>query len=237
MVDIIEISITAVGAFLAICMFTTLYGKSNPLYALAEESYIGFGTALTVIWNLLFIYNTGVLGITQAGKYALIFGILFGLMVLLRVSNKYSYVARIPIAIAIGSQFGLALRTTIFTGFLDQIRGTILPLLTGSTQQMIYNWTIALAVILMLTFFFYTTELKGPLGVSSKIGEYVMYAAFGGIFAQTFMGRLSLFVGFMQNYMVPPWKIPWLLGSLIVVFGAVIVLDRMHLLEKLTPEE
>jgi hypothetical protein len=64
-----------------------------------------------------------------------------------------------------------------------------------------------------------------------------MYVAFGGIFAQTFMGRLSLFVGFMQNYTVPPWKIPYLLGSLIIVFAAVIILDRAKLLEKLTPEE
>ncbi len=35
MVDIIEISIVAVGAFLAMAMFSTLYGKSNPLYSLA----------------------------------------------------------------------------------------------------------------------------------------------------------------------------------------------------------
>jgi hypothetical protein len=38
-------------------------------------------------------------------------------------------------------------------------------------------------------------------------------------------------------YMVPPWKIPYLLGSLIIVFGAVFLLDRMKLIEKLTPEE
>ncbi len=236
MTGIIEVSIVAVGAFIAICMFTTLYGKSNPLYALAEESYIGFATGLTVVVNLLFIYNSGILGI-QAGDWLLVFGVVLGLMVLLRINSKYSYIARIPIAITIGAQLGLALRTTIFTGFLNQIRGTILPLLTGSAQSMLYNWTIALSTILMLTFFFYSVEMKGALGVSSKIGEYLMYAAFGGIFAQTFMGRLSLFVGFMQDYMVPPWKIPYLLGSLILVFGIVFVLDKMKLLEKLTPEE
>jgi len=236
MTDIIEISVVAVGAFIAMCMFTTLYGKSNPLYALAEESYIGFATGLTVVVNLLFIYNSCILGI-QAGDTILVFGIILGLMVLLRINSKYAYIARLPIAITIGAQLGLALRTTIFTGFLDQIRGTILPLLTGSAQTLLYNWTIALSTILMLTFFFYSTEMKGALATSSKIGEYLMYAAFGGIFAQTFMGRLSLFVGFMQNYTVPPWKIPYLLVSLVVVFGVVILLDRMKLIEKLTPEE
>jgi len=236
MMDIIEVSIVGVGAFLAICMFTTLYGKSNPLYALAEESYIGFGTGLTIVINLLFIYKTGILGI-QAGDWILSLGIILGIMVLTRIIPKYSYIARVPIAIAIGAQFGLALRTTIFTGFLDQIRATIFPLLTGDAMTLLNRWTIALSVIFMLSFFFYTTELKGPLRWSARIGEYAMYVAFGGIFAQTFMGRLSLFVGFMQNYTVPPWKIPYLLGSLIIVFAAVIILDRAKLLEKLTPEE
>jgi hypothetical protein len=119
MMDIIEVSIVGVGAFLAICMFTTLYGKSNPLYALAEESYIGFGTGLTIVINLLFIYKTGILGI-QAGDWLLFFGIILSIMVLTRIIPKYSYIARVPIAIAIGAQLGLALRTTIFTGFLDQ---------------------------------------------------------------------------------------------------------------------
>ncbi|MBS7631812.1 hypothetical protein KEJ47_09665 [Candidatus Bathyarchaeota archaeon] len=234
--DLVEISITAVGAFISICMFTTLYGKSNPLYALAEESYIGFATGLTVVVNLLYIYRTGILGI-QAGDTILIVGIILGIMILTRISKKYSYIARLPLAITIGAQFGLALRTTIFSGFIDQIKGTILPLFNTDMQSMIYNWTIAISVILMLTFFLYTMELKGPLGLGASIGEYIMYICFGAIFAQTFMGRLGLFVGFMQNYTVPPWKIPYLLGSLIIVFGAVMILDKLKLLEKLTPEE
>lgn len=234
--DIIEISVVAVGAFLAACMFTTLYGKSNPLYALAEESYIGFGTGLTVIWAVLFIYRTAILGI-QAGDLILAAGIILGLMVLLRIYPEYSYIARLPLAIAIGAQFGLALRTTIFTGFIDQIRATIFPLLTGDALTLLYRWTIALAVIFMLTFFFYTTEMKGALQYSATIGEYVMYISFGGIFAQTFMGRLGLFVGFMQNYTVPPWKIPYLLASFIIVFGAVVLLDVAKVLERVTPAE
>jgi hypothetical protein len=234
--DVIEVSIVAFGAFIAMCMFTTLYGKSSPLYAFAEESYIGFGTGLTVIVNLLYIYRTGILGI-QAGDLILIAGIILGLMMLVRVYPKYSYIARLPIAITMGAQFGLALRTVIFTGFIDQIKATILPLFTADVKTMLYNWTIALSVILMLSFFLYTIEIKGPLAWSATLGEYIMYISFGVIFAQTFMGRLGLFVGFMQNYTVPPWKIPFLIGSLIIAFGAVMILDKLNLLEKLTPEE
>ena len=236
MVDFIEISVVAVGTFLAMCMFSTLYGKSSPLYALAEESYIGFATGLTIIWNIDYIWKTGIVNI-MAGDWVLLFSILLGAMMLLRVHPKYSYVARLPIAIVLGAQFGLSLRTVIFSGFIQQISATIVPLFTGATQTLLYNWTIVICVIFMLTFFFYTIEMKGALGMSARFGEYLLYIAFGTVFAQTFMGRLSLFVGFMQNYTVPPWKIPYLLGSLIIVFAAVIILDRAKLLEKLTPEE
>ena len=80
MVTIIDISITAVGAFLAMCMFSTLYGKGNPLYSFAEESYIGFATALTIIWNVNYIYQTGILN-TLSGNWSIALSILLGLMI------------------------------------------------------------------------------------------------------------------------------------------------------------
>jgi hypothetical protein len=236
MVTLIDYSITIVGAFLAMCMFTTLYGKSSPLYALAEESYIGFGTGLTIVINAEYIWRTGIVNI-MAGDYILILALILGAMILFRVHPKYNYVARIPIAIALGAQFGLSLRTIIFTGFIQQIGATIVPLFTGTMMTILYRWTIALSVILMMTFFFYTIELSGPLATSSRIGEYVLYIAFGAIFAQTFMGRLGLFVGFMQSYTVPPWRTPILLAAMIIVFVAIVAMDRTGLLEKYTPVE
>lgn len=236
MTDIIEISVVAVGTFLAMCMFSTLYGKSNPFYALAEESYIGFATGLTIIWNIDYIWKTGIVNI-QRGDWVLIFSLILGTMMLFRVHSKYSYIARIPIAIVLGAQFGLSLRTIIFTGFTQQITATIRPLFTGTTQVLLYNWTIVICVIFMLTFFFYTVEMEGALGMSAKFGEYLLYIAFGAVFAQTFMGRLGLVVGFLQSYTVPDWKTPYLLASMVLVLALIIYMDKTGLLEKLTPEE
>ena len=236
MVTMIDYSITIVGTFLAMCMFSTLYGKSSPLYSLAEESYIGFGTGLTIVINAEYIWRTGIVNIMR-GDYILILALILGLMILFRVHPKYNYVARIPIAIALGAQFGLSLRTLIFSGFTQQITATIVPLFTGDMMTILYRWTIALSVILMMTFFFYTIELSGPLTASAKIGEYFLYIAFGAIFAQTFMGRLGLFVGFMQSYTVPPWQKPILIASMLIVLIAVIIMDRTGMLEKYTPVE
>lgn len=236
MPDIVELSIVVVGAFLAMCMFSTLYGKSSPMYALAEESYIGFATGLTIVVNVLFIYRTGILGV-QAGDWILVFGLLLGLMVVVRIYPKYSYISRFPIAITLGAGLGIGLRTTIFTGFLNQITGTITQLFVGNLQTLIYQWTIAICVLFTLPFFLYTVELKGALGSVAKFGEYLLYIGFGASFAQTFMGRLGLFVGFMQYYTVPTWKIPILVLSMVIVLALIIALDKTNLLERLTPEE
>jgi hypothetical protein len=236
MVAFLDISVVAVGAFLAMCMFSTLYGKSSPLYALAEESYIGFATGLTIVWNVLYIWQTGVVNMMK-GDWALVLALILGVMMLFRIHPKYAYVARLPIALAVGAQLGLSLRTIIFTGFIQQISSVIVPLFSGSAQTLLYNWTIAICVIFMLTFFFYTVEMEGVLGMSARFGEYLLYMAFGASFAMTFMGRLSMFVGFMQSYTIPAWKTPYLLGSMILVLALIVYMDKTGLREKLTPEE
>ncbi|GAH77567.1 unnamed protein product, partial [marine sediment metagenome] len=146
---------------------------------------IGFATGLTIVINLLYIYNTGVVGI-QGGDWVLIFGFILGIATILRIYPKYSYLSRLPIAITLGAQLGLSLRTQIYTGFIDQIKASIIPLFEGNAKTLIYNWTTFICVIFMLSFFLYTIEVKGPISMSAKIGEYLMYASFGAIFAQTF---------------------------------------------------
>jgi len=94
------------------------------------------------------------------------------------------------------------------------------------------NSTITISVVLMLSFFLYSTELKGPLRWSSKLGEYSLYIALGAVFAQTFMGRLGLLVGFMQSITEPAWKLPYTFGFLAIVLAGVLILDRYNLLEK-----
>jgi hypothetical protein len=84
----------------------------------------------------------------------------------------------------------------------------------------------------MLSFFLYTVEQKGVLKWSARLGEYLMYVSFGAIFAQTFMGRLGLFVGYIQSITDPAWKIPYTLGFAVFVLAAIILMDRYGIIEK-----
>ncbi|MBM3291456.1 hypothetical protein FJY84_02130 [Candidatus Bathyarchaeota archaeon] len=236
MVNINELSVVVFGSFIAMCMLSTLYGKGNPLYSFAEESYIGFGTALSAIVAYDNIQKVGVAGV-QAGDYILVFGLLLGIITMTRMFPKYSYLSRLPLSISIGSGLGLGLRTSVFTGLINQVNVTLYDLFNGTSQVLMVRWVITISLLCMLTFFIYTIEIKGPLKYTAMIGEYCMYIAFGVIFAQTFMGRLSLFVGYVQDNMIPPWKMPYFFGAMVLVLIIVIILDKTGWRERLTPED
>jgi hypothetical protein len=233
-VDWYQYSTVIFGLFIAFSMYSCLYGKSNPLYAFAEQTFIGIATGMNVVMTAQYVYRTGIGGI-QAGDYALIIGIALGVMLLFRLVPRFTHYARLPIALTMGAQLGLTLRTHIFSGFIDQILGTIRPLFSGDINVLLSNWVIAISVITMLTFFLYTMEIKPPLSYSSLIGEYFMYIGFGVVFAQTFMGRLGLLVGYFQDSFTPDWKVPYTLGLAISVLAIVLILDKMKVSEKWTP--
>ena len=228
-----EFSAIVVGIFISFCMYMTLYGKPNPLRSWAEFSYLGAGTGVSVVISLWYIWTTAILNI-QAGDVILIASIILGLMMLFRVHPEYSYISRLPLAFTVGVGLALSLRTIIFTSFLIQINATITKLWTGVPIEFLYRLTIAVSVITILTFFLYTTEVTGPLLLSSKIGEYLMYIGFGAIFAQTFMGRLGLFVGYMESVTTPAWKQPYTIASAIICLIAAFIFDKTGLGEKLS---
>ena len=235
MIPLWDLSIALVAIPLAFMMYTCLYGKGNPLYSIAEESYIGVGMGLSVVTNILYIWRVGVLGV-QAGDFILAAGLLLGLLMLVRIKPEWAYLTRVPISMTVGTGLALSIRTVIFTGVISQLKSTIVPLVTGDLYTDIVRFTVIISILCQMTFFLYTTELTGPLHWTSKAGEYFLYAGFGGVFAQTFMGRLGLLIGFMQNVTFPTWKTPITLVSMFGALAIILILDRKGWLERLTPE-
>lgn len=230
-VSLFDFTTGVIGIFATWCMYSTLYGKSNPLRSWAQASYVGLAMGLSLVIATWYVYNNAYIPMTH-GDYIMIFGIILGLVMVLRLHPKLNIYSRLPIAIAIGAQLALSLRTTIFASFIQQITSSIQPFYTGDFKTTLYNTTIGLSVLFMLTFFIYTYEQKGILKWSARLGEYFLYVSFGAIFAQTFMGRLGLFVGYIQQITDPSWKVPYTLGFAVLVFAAIIILDKKGISEK-----
>lgn len=221
-----------VSIFTAFALYTSLYGKSNPLRSWAQASYIGFAMGINVTANVWYVYNNGYLPITR-GDYIMIFALVLGAMTFLRLFPKYAYWSRLPIAIAVGANLGISLRTIIFANFLTQITSTIAPLFVAADwYKSLVNTTIAVSMLFMLSFFIYTVEIRGPLKWTAKLGEYAMYISFGVVFAQTFMGRLGLLAGFVQQLTFPDWKLPYALFFMTFALAVVLIMDRYGILEK-----
>lgn len=232
MVQIYEYTYTVVAILATWSMYSTLYGKPSMFRSWAENSFIGFTMGLNIVVTAQYVWDTAIVPLTN-GRWFPSIGILLGLLMVLRLFPKYSYISRLPIAISIGANLGLSLRTRIFTAFIDQISSTIVPLyIPGDLYQSLVNTTVSVSVVLMLTFFLYSTEQKGILRYTAKAGEYALYTALGAVFAQTFMGRLGLFVGYMQSITDASWKLPWTFGLAAVVLVGIIVMDRAGVLEK-----
>ena len=232
MVELYEMTYTVVAILATWSMYSTLYGKPSAFRSWAENSFIGFTMGLNIVVTIDYVYKTGIVPLSS-GRYLPAVGVVLGLLMVLRLFPKYSYISRIPIAISIGANLGLSLRTRIFSAFMDQISASVVPLwVAGDLYQSLVNTTISVSVVLMLTFFLYSTEQTGILKVSAKAGEYALYIALGAVFAQTFMGRLGLFVGYMQSITDEAWKLPWTFGLAAVVLGGIILMDRAGVLEK-----
>ncbi len=107
----------------------------------------------------------------------------------------------------------------ITANFVAQIEGTVsLPIVGAATSLDAFNSIlIIVGVITALSFFFFTWEHTGALGISTRIGRYFLMATFGSFYGGTVMARMSLFIGrlrFLYETTYPdtdPWFWAWYL--------------------------
>jgi hypothetical protein len=151
-------------------------------------------------------------------------------------TKKYFYLYRYPVAIVVGIMAGMMICGMIQSNFLAQIQATADPNTTALVGAGVWEWSggstgivglnsliIIIGLITSLTFFFFTFEHKGVLGISTRIGRYFLMATFGAAYGSTVMARISLFIGRLRfmyettqvedTYSVSAW---WILPIAII---------------------
>lgn len=244
--------ILIVSTVVTLGLYSSLTAKDNPWFAFAEQSYVSFTVGLTTTLCIYYIYESCVIPFTTdfGKRYAMLIAFILGLLLFTRFSEKYRYLSRLPISVSLGIGIGLTVRTTVFSNYTKQILATFAPgggsiWLPGDLFGSFSNIAVVIFVLCMLSFFFYSTEVKGVHRATYTLGEYILYAAFGGLFAATYMGRAGLFIGRMETMVVPreiagqlvkPLYLTVSIGILILV--TIFILDKYapKLMEKLVPE-
>ncbi len=204
-----ETIITLIAAGMTLALFSYLW-RENRAYRIAEHLYIGVAAGYGFVYSMDAIRRIVEKPLSE-GRYEWYIPIILGLLFLFYFSRKYFWVYRYPMAITVGAGIGVSLVYMLKTRFIEQIRYTIVPLVTGDPMTTFNNIVLVFGVATALSYFFASAEHKGVLGVSARIGRYVLMIAFGASFGVTVMARISLLIGRLQflfftepaYYMIP----------------------------------
>lgn len=188
-----------VAAGLTLFMFSFLY-KDNPFFRFGEHLYVGISMGYTIVrihYDVMFksLYSP----VTQEGKWWLLMPALLGLLVLTRFIPKVSWLSRISFAVIVGFGSGVAIPRIISSNILQQVQGTLKPILNAGQRPFgmaQFNILLILVgVVTVLVYFFFSVEHRGPIQVSARIGIYFLMVNFGAGFGYTVMARMSLVIG------------------------------------------
>lgn len=218
------------AAFLTLAIYSFLY-KDNPFYKFAEHLYVGVSAAYwmcqgfwsTIVGNLIPRLSEGLSNYFhqpyQASSWNLAYWlpVILGVMLLMRLTRKYGWMSRWPLALIVGTTAGLNFVRYLRSDFIVQVSSTFVPLLgsqdshpwlgignfvshidlaaTGQLVALATNWVVFLGVICGIVYFFFSKEHSGLFGRASRVGIWVLMITFGASFGYTVMGRISLLVG------------------------------------------
>jgi hypothetical protein len=194
------------AALLTIMVYSYLLGD-NPLYRLAEHVFIGSSVAYAVV-----VVIHGVLGplllkpLTsgEAGERLLAaVPLVLGLLLWTKLKTSWAWVGNLSVAFLFGVGAALAIGGALFGSILPQVQATVNAMdLSGLGNGLI----IVIGTLSTLLYFHFATGGQGGLSgigagfirVWARFGRWFIMIAFGAIFANTVMARISLLIGRVQ---------------------------------------
>jgi hypothetical protein len=198
-----------VAGVLTLAIYSFLY-KDNPFYKVAEYIFVGLSAgywAVFLWWNFAY---PNLFEPLREGNYWNIIPIALGFMMFTQVSKKTSWLVRFPLTFVLGISLGLQIVAAVEGDMVPQLRGTFTPFAQGALFNTHDFWSsigyivLLVGVLATLTYFFFSREHKGVLGITSKIGIYFLMIAFGASFGYTIMARISLLFGRM-HFLITDW--------------------------------
>lgn len=226
-----------IQVFLTLAIFSFLY-RDNPFYKFAEHLFVGVATGY---WVVLQIRNVLIPNLFQPlfGEFSdpwLVIPLFLGLVLFMRLSDKYSYMSRWGMAAVVGIFAGLAIFGFGGGDLIIQIRSNVMPFIDTEAVQaftqkagvitflnILSNPIFIIGVICVLFYFFFSTEHTGALGVVSKIGIYLLMISFGASYGNTVMARISLFIDRAQ-FGIVNWIPTVIIGILMIIAFVVLAI-------------
>lgn len=198
-----------IGGLLTLCIFSFLY-KDNPFYKFAEHLFVGVANGYFLTFTVHRVLGPNLfVPLFVQGRIWYVISLTVGMLYILRFVPRVSWLVRIPIAVTIGYYTGAVIPATIQADIIRQIQATILTpqnfqSWNAGSSGIIWSVILFVGVACTLSYFYFSREHKGVLGVTSKIGIIFIMVGFGAAFGYTVMARVSLLIGRFQ-FILGPW--------------------------------
>lgn len=174
---------TDIGVWIYAILVLMIYSfafKPTPAFRLAQSIAIG-GAAGYTLW--VSIENLQRLGIArvQAGVYTTLVPLILGILYFFQLHPKLSWIARVPISMAVGIAFGTTLLPGVAAYFVAPLTQTVKPFWTSDPLN---NFNVIVNLVFVfcgVAFFIFSSEKfsKGRYGFVSRIGRAGLMIAFG----------------------------------------------------------
>jgi hypothetical protein len=199
----------SVAAGLTLMVYSYLLGD-NLLYRLAEDIFVGVsvGYSAVVAFHSV-LYPRLLLPLLSAPQdnLQLAAPLVMCIMLCLYVVPRARRLASVPLAFVVGVGAALAVGGALTGILVPQITATIVPLNPGlPPERLLNNLVIVAGTITSLVYFHFTAGANRPgarvIRAAASVGKWVILVAFGAIFANVVMSRISLLIGRVQFLLV-----------------------------------
>ena len=206
------------AAFLTLSILSFLY-QDNPCYRFAEHLFVGVSAAYWMVmgfWSTLVPNLFGKLAPSLAADWFVsglaaqranpvyLVPLIFGVLLLMRLSPKGGHMSRWALAFILGTTAGLRLIAFLTADFMVQTRTTLVSVAgvsqgSFSFERMLWEVVTVIAVLATLCYFYFSKAHTGAFGRFSRLGIWVLMITFGAGFGYTVMGRIALLVGRIEE--------------------------------------
>ena len=187
-----------IAAALTLCVFSFLY-KDNPFFCFAEHLLVGLsaGYLICIYWHNVFVPELiAPLKEHGDGKQAHLWvAVVLCLMWACKLYDPARDLYRLALAFWVAIDMGLLIPTFMEAKILSQISGAIDISLDVEWHAIVGNIVLAVGTIASLTYFVFTKEHRGLVGISAKAGIWILMIGFGATFSYTILSRVYLLIG------------------------------------------
>jgi hypothetical protein len=183
-----------IAAILTLAIFSYLY-KDNPIYKFAEYLFVGIGAGY---WFCVEWHNVLVPNLFQKllkGEVLLIAPLVLGLLLFTRFFGKTAWLSRWAMGLMVGTFSGLAVIGFLQSELMAQLQANLLSVNTGAIGTNVNNAILIGGLVASLVYFFFSSEHKGAVGGTARVGIWFLMISFGASYGFTVMARISLLIG------------------------------------------